>query len=66
MIEHDQITAGLGYELAFTSGLRRQELRSLTVQDFDSARGGLILRAEWTKNRKAVFSLASVPRAAAG
>jgi len=45
----------LGYELAFSSGLRKGELRALTVQDLDVKRGGLILRPEWTKNRRGGF-----------
>lgn len=45
----------LGYEVAFASGLRKEELRSLVVRDLDIKRGGLVLRAEWTKNRKDGF-----------
>jgi integrase len=40
---------------AFASGLRKEELRSLVVRDLDIKRGGLVLRAEWTKNRKDGF-----------
>ncbi|MHC4661133.1 MAG: tyrosine-type recombinase/integrase, partial [Planctomycetota bacterium] len=40
------------YEVAFCSGLRRKELRSLTPDDIDTANSCLILRSEWTKNRK--------------
>ena len=40
-------------ETAFCTGLRANELRSLTVDDLDLAHGVLHLRAEWTKNRKA-------------
>lgn len=43
------------YETAFTSGLRANELRSLSVNDLDVEGCGLILHAEWTKNRKAGF-----------
>jgi len=43
------------YEVALASGLRANELRSLKVADLDAARGGLRLRGEWTKNRKAGF-----------
>lgn len=45
----------LGYEVAFASGLRKKELRSLVVSDLDVAAGGIRLHAEWTKNRKAGF-----------
>ncbi|NOZ23896.1 MAG: site-specific integrase, partial [Planctomycetes bacterium] len=43
------------YEVAFTSGLRANELRSLSVDDLDMERSGLVLHAEWTKNRKPGF-----------
>ena len=43
------------YEVAFTTGLRANELRSLTVEHLDVQRGGLHLDAEWTKNRKPGF-----------
>jgi integrase len=43
------------YEVALKSGLRVNELRSLTVDHLDVARGGLLLDAEWTKNRKPGF-----------
>ena len=43
------------YEVALCSGLRAKELRSLSVADLDVERGGLHLRAEWTKNRKSGF-----------
>jgi len=39
-------------ETAFMSGLRANELRHLTTAHIDFERGGLILEAEWTKNRK--------------
>jgi len=45
----------LVYEAAFCSGLRRNELRSLSVEDLDVEGGGLHLHAEWTKNRKPGF-----------
>jgi len=45
----------LTYEVAFMSGLRVSELRALDVKDLDTVRGGLQLRAAWTKNRKAGF-----------
>ena len=43
------------YEVAFCSGLRANELRSLRVEDLDTERGGLALDGEWTKNRKPGF-----------
>ena len=43
------------YETAFLSGLRANELRSLTQSHLDEARCGLNLDAEWTKNRKPGF-----------
>ena len=45
----------LVYELAICSGLRVNELRSLTGQHLDRVRGGITLNAEWTKNRKSGF-----------
>ena len=45
----------LVYEVAFCSGLRKNELRSLSVDDLDVDGGGLRLHAEWTKNRKTGF-----------
>jgi len=42
-------------ETAFVSGLRANELRSLTVHDLDVQRCGLQLDADWTKNRKDGF-----------
>jgi len=45
----------LVYEVAFTSGLRANELRSLSVDDLDAERSGLVLHAEWTKNRRGGF-----------
>jgi integrase len=41
----------LVYQVALCSGLRAGELRALTVDDLDLQRGGLVLRAAWTKNR---------------
>ncbi len=43
------------YEVALTTGLRAGELRSLTVDDLDLQHCGLLLGAEWTKNRKPGF-----------
>ena len=43
------------YETAFVSGLRANELRNLTLAHLDLERGGLILDAEWTKNRRKGF-----------
>jgi len=43
------------YETAFQSGLRANELRSLTLAHLDRTRYGLHLDAVWTKNRKAGF-----------
>ena len=43
------------YQVACATGLRANELDSLTVGHFDPLRGGLHLDAEWTKNRKAGF-----------
>ena len=45
----------LVYEVAFCSGLRKNELRSLSVDDLDVEGAGLRLHAEWTKNRKTGF-----------
>lgn len=45
----------LGYELALVSGLRAGELRALRVKHLDTKRGGLVLEAAWTKNRKGGF-----------
>ncbi len=41
------------FETAFMSGLRSGELRRLTIHHLDRERSGLILDAEWTKNREA-------------
>ena len=43
------------YEMAFCSGLRASELRSLSRKHLDVARSGLHLEAAWTKNRKQGF-----------
>ena len=43
------------YEVALLSGLRGNELRQLTPDHLDSAAGGLLLEARWTKNRKQQF-----------
>ncbi|MFO7900489.1 MAG: tyrosine-type recombinase/integrase [Planctomycetota bacterium] len=45
----------LVYEVALCSGLRAKELRSLRRSDLDTERGGLVLHAVWTKNRKDGF-----------
>ena len=45
----------LAYEVAFCSGLRANELRSLQVQHLDTRRNGLILDGAWTKNRRDGF-----------
>jgi len=43
------------YAVAFTTGLRAGELRALTENHIDTENRGLILNAEWTKNRKPGF-----------
>ena len=43
------------YEMALFSGLRANELRSLTTDDLDLDRCGVNLDAEWTKNRQEGF-----------
>lgn len=43
------------YEVACTTGLRRGELRALTVKHLDVKNKGLMLEASWTKNRQATF-----------
>lgn len=45
----------LCYEVAFTSGLRVGELRSLRIRNLDVNRSGLSLDAAWTKNRRPGF-----------
>ncbi len=45
----------LVYETAFLSGLRTNELRNLTTDHLDREQCGLILDAEWTKNREPGF-----------
>ena len=40
------------YQIAFTSGLRAGELRSLTPRNIDLDRSALILDPSWTKNRR--------------
>ncbi len=42
-------------ETAFLSGLRVNELRSLTIDDVDMEECGLRLQAQWTKNRQEGF-----------
>ena len=43
------------FEVAICSGLRRNELYSLTPDHLDATRCGLILEADWTKNRQDGF-----------
>jgi integrase len=43
------------YEVAFCSGLRAGEIRSLTVRHLDTQAAGLQLDSAWTKNRKPAF-----------
>jgi len=43
------------YVLAMLSGLRANELRSLTRAHLDTVNGGLRLESKWTKNREAGF-----------
>jgi integrase len=45
----------LVYEVALCTGLRVNELRSLSEDDLDIERGGLHLQSEWTKNRRPGF-----------
>ena len=51
------------YETACLSGLRVNELRHLTTDHLDLERGGLLLDAQWTKNRKSGYQ--PVPKALA-
>ena len=50
-LEHCLEHRRLLYEVAFASGLRANELRSLDVEDLDAVGCGLRLRADWTKNK---------------
>jgi len=43
------------YEVAFCTGLRAGELRSLGAEHLDTERVGLWLKSAWTKNRKDGF-----------
>ncbi len=43
------------YEVAFTTGLRARELRTLTMDDLDLERCGLIIKADRAKSRKGAF-----------
>jgi len=52
------------YETALASGLRKNELRSLSIDDLDIERSGLILHAEWTKDRLSGFQ--PIPSALVG
>jgi len=54
----------LVYGLACVTGLRVKELTSLTIGHVDFVRGGLVLDAAWTKNRKPGFQ--PLPGAMAG
>ncbi len=45
----------LASETAFMSGLRANELRNLTIHHLDREQSGLILDADWTKNRESGF-----------
>ena len=55
LLDHAPPHRRILYETAFLSGLRANELRSLTVDDLDTVRCGLHLASEWTKNRKSGF-----------
>jgi integrase len=55
LLEHCAPHRRLLYETALTSGLRANELRSLTLSDLDTKRLGLKLHKKWTKNQKAGF-----------
>ena len=55
LLEHCAAHRRLCYEVAFASGLRAGELRSLRVSHLDMSRGGLQLEAAWTKNRRPGF-----------
>ena len=43
------------YETAMCTGLRANELKSLTIQNLDLKTSGLNLERKWTKNRKSGF-----------
>ena len=49
LLDHAPPHRRILYETAFLSGLRANELRSLTVDDLDTVRCGLHLASEWTK-----------------
>lgn len=49
------------YEVAFCTGLRASELRSLGAEHLDTEQVGLWLKSSWTKNRKDGFQ--PLPRA---
>jgi len=49
------------YETAMYSGLRANELRSLTVEDLDAENCRLLLPSDWAKNRTDGFQ--SLPKA---
>ena len=55
LLEVASVHRRLLYETAFLSGLRANELRSLTLAHLDRTRHGLHLEAAWTKNRQASF-----------
>lgn len=52
------------YEVAVCTGLRKGEIRSLTVAHLNVARSGVHLDAAWTKNRQAGFQ--PLPKRLAG
>jgi len=43
------------YEVAFCTGLRANELRSLSANELDTENSGLNLSSKWTKNRESGF-----------
>lgn len=55
LLEAAPIERRMLYEVAFSTGLRANELRNLTVDHLDVERCGLWLDAHWTKNRKPGF-----------
>ena len=55
LFEVAPIERKLLYAVAFTTGLRAGELRMLTEKHIDVENKGLVLNAEWTKNRKPGF-----------
>ncbi len=55
ILENCEPDRRLLYELAICTGLRAGELAALRKSHFDEGRGGLLLEAAWTKNRKPGF-----------